>query len=375
MDSAHEEPELPSAIQDLVQRLEGQGEPLTQLPDLSGPEFREFFPKRASLSTITGWRSQVRLRVLEAIGNCNTFEILDVEDIIWGDISRCWLNLASGLRGYSESKIQSLYLRYAWEDASAVKHVAEMIKSTPLLETLSLIFSEKDMEDGTVGILSQALIQSSSLKVLNLARSGKWAGPLLLKALAGDDRNRSIERLRLEVIDGLGDCLREILISNPSLKKVELARSHMSPEEWHQLGEVIRDNAIATTILARFWFEHAEWKPIEALACSASSDVNDPTLELDLFTRVEDEVMLSLHLLGSVLRGEIKSLKSLIIWKGSKKSIIFSILPMNGKTGETSVQKRLELSVRSEDLSKGVWEELLQYHVILYFKNINSKHL
>ncbi|BFI06849.1 hypothetical protein MPTK1_2g06620 [Marchantia polymorpha subsp. ruderalis] len=235
-----------------------------------------------------------------------------------------------------------------------------MIKSTPLLETLSLIFSEKDMEDGTVGILSQALIQSSSLKVLNLARSGKWAGPLLLKALAGDDRNRSIERLRLEVIDGLGDCLREILISNPSLKKVELARSHMSPEEWHQLGEVIRDNAIATTILARFWFEHAEWKPIEALACSASSDVNDPTLELDLFTRVEDEVMLSLHLLGSVLRGEIKSLKSLIIWKGSKKSIIFSILPMNGKTGETSVQKRLELFVRSQVLSKGEWEELLR---------------
>ncbi|BFI43109.1 hypothetical protein MPTK2_8g15075 [Marchantia polymorpha subsp. ruderalis] len=424
MDSAREEPELPSAIQDLVQRLEGQGEPITQLPNLSWPEFLEFFPwEDASLSTMTGWRSQVRLRVLEAIGNCNTFKSLDVGDICGGDISRltaseweivfrgfrsstvlqrirlndsvrgsdaevetlclelgrilnsssvarlvlsncrlsarCWSNLASGMRGHSDSKLKWLELGGdVWEDESAVKHVAEMINSAPLLETLELEYFEEDMEDETVGILSHALVQSLSLKVLILSKV-KWVRPLLLKALAGDDRNRSIERLRLFRIDGLGDCLREILISNPSLKKVELDSLHMSPEEWHQLGEVIRDNAIATAIYVSFHGDD-DWKSMEALAHSASSDVNDPTLELKIYTEREDDLMLSLNLLGRVLRGEIKSVKSLEITASSRGRMSFSILPMNGKTGETSVPKRLEISVRSKDLSKGVWEELLR---------------
>ncbi|BFI43061.1 hypothetical protein MPTK2_8g14605 [Marchantia polymorpha subsp. ruderalis] len=429
MDSAHEEPELPSAIQDLLQRLEGQREPLTELPNLSW-RAPEFFPERASLSTITGWRSQVRHRVLEAIGNCNTFESLNVGDICGrltasereivfrgfrsspdlqriyvceleasddaemesvclelGRIlnsssvtilkvyrcrlsARCWSNLASGLRGHSDSKLQSLIVWDAWEDESAVKHVAEMINSAPLLETLSLKKWKEweDMEDETVGILSQTLIQSSSLRDLGLGGAGKWGGPLLLKALAGDDRNRSIERLDLSRMDGLGDCLRELLISNPSFKEVKLYKVKMSPEEWHQLGEVIRDNAIAITIhfLCR---SYDDVKSIEALARSASSDVNDATLKLDIYIwekeedkvkGKEDKLKLSLNLLGRVLRGEIKSLKSLVIRQSDKPIITFSILPMNGKTGETSVPKRLKLSVRSEDLSKGVWEELLR---------------
>ncbi|BFI13022.1 hypothetical protein MPTK1_4g13548 [Marchantia polymorpha subsp. ruderalis] len=442
MDSAHEEPELPSAIQDLVQRLEGQGEPITELPRLSRPEFREFFPYGESPSTVIGWRSQVRRRVLEAIGRCNTFEILDVYNICGGYISmltpsewevvlrgfrcstvlkkitvyglfssdsldadkeslclqlgrilnsssgtelqvrdelsaRCLRNLASGLRGRSDSKLKSLDLLVAWEDSSAVKYVADMINSAPLLETLRFGGYWEDMEDETLGILSQALIQSLALKEFTLDCAGKWAGPLLLKALAGDHRNRSIERLRLRKMVGFGDCLRELLISNPSLKTVELYPSLkevelypsskevelvMEPEQAHQLGEAIRDNAIATTILVRF--RGQEWKSIEALARSASSDVNDPTVELELLTRSKDEVMLSLNLLGRVLRGEITSLKSLSIFFLSpldyRKIITFSIPPMNGKSGETSVLKRLELSVRSEDLSKEQWEDLLR---------------
>lgn len=58
-------------------------------------------------------------------------------------------------------------------------------------------------------------------------------------------------------------------------------------------------------------------------------------------------------------------MKSLSILRGSRdeddrKIITFSTPPMNGKSGETSVLKRLELSVRSEDISKGVWEDLLR---------------
>ncbi|BBN20751.1 hypothetical protein MPTK1_4g13206 [Marchantia polymorpha subsp. ruderalis] len=436
MDSAHEEPELPSAIQDLVQRLEGQGDPITQLPDLTKPEFREFFPYSESSifmdssswirSTIIGWRSQVRLRVLEAIGSCNTLEILDVGKICGAYISGLtpsewevvlrgfrsstvlkkiivgWLfasddadkeslcfqlgrilnsssvtelavrarlsarylsNLASGLRGRSDSKLKSLDLWEAWEDSSGVKYVADMINSAPLLETLRLGGYWEDMEDETLGILSQALIQSLALKEFTLDDAGKWAWPLLLKALAGDDRNRSIERLRLKVMDGLGDCLRELLISNPSLKEVELHPLVMEPEQAHQLGEAIRDNAISTTILLPATVSLDDFKSIEALALAASSEINDPTLEVTLVPMREDEVMLSLNLLDRVLRGEITSLKSLSILDrlglSSNQDRGKGILSMNGRTGETCVLKRLGLRRLSEDVWEGVWKDLL----------------
>ncbi|BFI18595.1 hypothetical protein MPTK1_6g17145 [Marchantia polymorpha subsp. ruderalis] len=428
MDSAYEEPELPFAVQDLIWRLEGKGEPMTTLPYLRQRELRKFFPKRASLSTITGWRSKVRLRVLEAIGNCNTFENLDYvgicrrnmsmltasewEVVLRGFMSstvikkiclnfsynrkvessisdeevesfclligrilnsssvqvlriencklsaRCFLNLASGLRGNSDSKLQRLELDDAWEDSSAVKHVADMINSAPRLEELRLR-SMGAIEEEYVGILSHALIQRSSLKCLGLEKV-EWGAALLLKALAGDDGNRSIERLRLGVVDRLGGCLTEVLTSIPSLKKVRLERVEMSSEEWHQLGQFIRDKARATCF--RIYSDTFEWQSIEALACAASSEVKDPVVKLELIIRNEDELMLSVNLLGRVLRGEIKSLKSFTILAGSidtsGNNQPESILSMNGKTGETSVLKKLGLRVGSNDLWKGLLKDL-----------------
>ncbi|BFI19579.1 hypothetical protein MPTK1_7g04715 [Marchantia polymorpha subsp. ruderalis] len=441
MDSADQGPELPSAVQDLIRRLEGKGNPITLLSDLRGREFQDFFPTSVSLSKITGWRSQVRLRVLESIGSCNTLEYLNVEDICGKNISRlsasewelvlrafrsstilkeivvgalewssneeverlclqigrilntssvqllkiectklsarCFLNLASGLRGNPDSKLQSLYLRKAWEDASAVKHVAGMIHNAPLLQTLGISEWEDasavkhvgDMEEEAVGILSQALINSSSLRKLSLLYV-KWGEALLLNALARDDGNRSIERLWLANMDGLGGCLRKLLTSNPSLKEVTLDNLRMSPEEWHQLGEVIRDNAIATTITVKFSLDPDDGNDsIEALASAASSDLKDPIVELDLMTASEHQLMLSMNLLGRVLRGEVKSLESYHLHvrdmstSGTNEDRMESILSMNGKTGETSVLKRLRLHLWDikfwQYLRKGVWKDLL----------------
>ncbi|OAE32615.1 hypothetical protein AXG93_3228s1320 [Marchantia polymorpha subsp. ruderalis] len=427
MDSADEEPELPSAVQDLVRRLEGKGVPIMRLPELFQGEFLEFFPESESLSTITRWRSQVRLRVLEAIGSCNTLEHLDVGDMCGGDISRltesdwevvfrgfksstvlktifldglewssdaeveslcsqigrilntssvrlldiqsklsarCWLSLASGLRGNPDSKLQHLRLCDAWEDASAVKHVADMINSAPLLKWLAIACKD-DMEKEAVGILSQALIRSSSLEGLILEKM-KWGKALLLRALVFG--NRSIEHLGLEEMDGLGGCVRELLTSNPSLKDVNLVNLRMSPDEWRQLGKLIRDRYRATNIVVRFSVEHNlrdEWESIEALATAASSDVKDPTLELQLVQAGDDELMLSLDLLGRVLRGEIKSLKSFTIsarhpgTSGTTQDRPERFLSMKGKTGETSVLKNLRLYVVNEDVWKGLWKDLL----------------
>ncbi|BFI42920.1 hypothetical protein MPTK2_8g13195 [Marchantia polymorpha subsp. ruderalis] len=435
-----EEPELPSAVQDLIRRLEdAKAETLGPRGSdyfyLHMPGFREFFPESASLSTITGWRSKVRLRVLEAIAltiaRC-TPHYLYVREICDGDISRftasewevllrgfhsstvlqgiycfgvkwnsdaeveslclqlgrilnsssiktlsimhcpmtarCFLNLASGLRGNYDSKLESLRLRDLGVDSSVMKHVVDMISSAPLLKKLELGGENcsMDMDEETVGMLSQALIQSSGLKKLYL-ENVKWGAALLLKALAGDDGNRSIQTLRLRSIDRLGDCLRQLLTSNASLKKVKLSDMRMSPEEWHQLGEVIRDNAIATRILVGFELEHNvrdDWKSVEALARAASSHVKDPIVELILVTLSDHDFLLSLNLLVSVLRGEIKSFSSFhleeeVDTSDSNQDRIGSIPSINGKLGETSVLKSLQLSVQRGDIWKGVWKDLM----------------
>lgn len=64
-------------------------------------------------------------------------------------------------------------------------------------------------------------------------------------------------------------------------------------------------------------------------------------------------------LLDRLLRGEIRSSKSLSIWTDTwkyiiqlpydKKLINFSILLMNGKIGETSKPKRLEVSIKARN--------------------------
>ncbi|OAE26844.1 hypothetical protein AXG93_2465s1020 [Marchantia polymorpha subsp. ruderalis] len=227
------------------------------------------------------------------------------------------------------------------------------------------------MDEETFGIVSQALIHSSSLKALNLIDFSSWGAALLLKALARDDGNRSIEILQLWRMDRLKDCIVQLLTSNPSLKEVTFTYLDMRPEEWHQLGEVSRDSAIESVRFLRLIGGPCsnpviDWKSIEALAWGASSDVKDAKLGLSLsISNDHDEWMLSLNLLGRVLRGEIKSLKSLQLsahslrTSGTNQDRMGSILSMNGKSGETSVLKSLIL-FGSEDLLKGVWKDLLR---------------
>ncbi|OAE22667.1 hypothetical protein AXG93_2675s1000 [Marchantia polymorpha subsp. ruderalis] len=438
MDCADEEPELPSAVQDLIQRLGGDPRHVLLYrlwrPILSGPEVKDFFPEDAPLSTNTGWRSQVRLRVLEAIGSCSSFqEVLSVEDICGGHISRLtasewevmlrgfrsssvllvistgkltwssqadlesfglqlgiilntssvtklailncrftarfFLNLASGLRENSHSKLKSLELHHALGDPNAVKFIVEVLNGHHQLETLSLgshwVYDrEDDVDEAAVLLLSQALKQNSCLKELVLERVEGGSAALLLNALAGDDGNPSIERLKLIAMSGIGKCLAEVFISNRSLRIVTLNAINMPVQEWRLLGEAIRDNSTTTTV--NVWIYSLLIMGLEELACAASSDGKGPVIHLEIFPRDDDETMSALNLLGSVLRGEIKSIKtfglhqSFSFTSGGNRKSTEGILSMNGKTGETSVLRRLEMKLESEDIFKGVWKQLLQ---------------
>ncbi|BFI24144.1 hypothetical protein MPTK2_1g08755 [Marchantia polymorpha subsp. ruderalis] len=448
MESVDEEPELPPAVQDLIRRLGGKAMHVSLPPILSCPELEDFFPERAPLSTNTGWRSQVRLRVLEAIGSCRSFETLIVEGICGRHISRLtasewevvlrgfnsssvlremeigqltwsseaeveslglqlgvilnsssvahltiedcrltprfFLNLASGLRENYQSKLKSLQLRQAWENASAVKYVVEMLNGDSRLETLSLGKHSREgyrpymleyhilykRDEAAVRLLSQALKQNSSLTKLVLTEVEGGSAALLLNALAGDDGNRSIERLELIEISGLGKFLREIFISNRSLRAVMLNNMAMPLEEWRLLGEAIRDNATVTNVSISTLLESGLLlEELEELACAASSDGKEPVLHLENLPQDYDEVVSAFNLLGRVLRGEIKSIQSFCLYQlfssisggfrtGNQKSME-SILPMYGKTGETSVLSRLKLKLYNEDIFKGVWKQLL----------------
>ncbi|OAE20477.1 hypothetical protein AXG93_4698s1270 [Marchantia polymorpha subsp. ruderalis] len=114
MDFSDEEPELPGEVdaelvtlemEDLIQRLEGKGEPLTKLPHLIRV-CEGFFPDSTSLSTIISWPSQLRHRVLKAIGNCNTLEFLRVGEICGEDILRLTASeWEVVLRGFKSSTV------------------------------------------------------------------------------------------------------------------------------------------------------------------------------------------------------------------------------------------------------------------------------
>ncbi|BBM99410.1 hypothetical protein MPTK1_1g21110 [Marchantia polymorpha subsp. ruderalis] len=63
----------------------------------------------------------------------------------------CFLNLASGLRGNYESKLDSLELRNAWESSSAVRHMADVIHRATRLETLEIGFRGPHVRHGRGG--------------------------------------------------------------------------------------------------------------------------------------------------------------------------------------------------------------------------------
>ncbi|BFI21632.1 hypothetical protein MPTK1_8g04761 [Marchantia polymorpha subsp. ruderalis] len=438
LDSADEEPELPPAVQDLIRKLDNKTEPLRWLPTLAYPQFQDFFPQRALLSTITGWQSQVRLRVLEAIGRCNTLQYLDVQDIFSGDISRltanewkvllrgfscsthlrvirverltwtslaeveslclqlggilrtssvtdmtigncrlsdrCFLNLASRLGGDYQSKLKTLELCNAWKDSSAMKHMADMIKSATRLETLEIGGSWErmyDMDEEAARILSQALIQSSSLRKLVLREVKGEASAFLLKAfskkaLDGDGGNQAIQCLHLISVFGLGDSLRELLSSNSYLEEVTLAAIDMRPEEWSRLGQAIRETATAKSIrVTHFMRQKDDLKGVEELVCAASSDDKDPKVELIITFYDYDALISALNFVGEVLRGEIRSLESLILYfncscpPGSNENRMPSIVPMDENLRDTTVLKRLKLFFKKKDTLKGVWKYLL----------------
>ncbi|BFI17279.1 hypothetical protein MPTK1_6g04930 [Marchantia polymorpha subsp. ruderalis] len=445
MDSADEETELPSAVQDLIRRLGEKNSDywIRDEPILSGPEVKKFFPP---LSTNTGWRSQVRLRVLEAIGSSassskfllvgnicgsnisrltasewevvlrgfrsssvleemriwglewsseadleslglqlgiilNTssvakLEIHDQIESMWnrtqrsgylyqsGLTERFFLNLASGLRENSHSKLTSLVLHDSW--GNAVKFIIEVLTGHHQLETLILDITWGG-DEATVRLLSQALKQNSSLKQLALWQVKDGCAALLLNALAGDDGNRSIEQLELKGMSGIGKCLAEVFISNRSLRVVTLDWIFMDVEEWRLLGEAIRDNATATTVSVQFSnfkftshvnflasYTHVNYV-LEEFSWAASSEGKEPVLHLELYDSERDSLsyvsrtsqLSKLKFLGSVLRGEIKSVHSLSLpLHGiylSRGMSIEDILPINRITGETSSLKRLQL--------------------------------
>ncbi|KAG6550309.1 hypothetical protein Mapa_008270 [Marchantia paleacea] len=282
-------------------------------------------------------------------------------------------HLASGLQANSESNLQFILLEYLWEDASVVKHVAEVVNCAPRLEYLKLGGVDMIDEDA-VQTLSQSLIQSSSLKSFSLDDAKGGASALLLKAFAGDSHNQSIETLYLTFVSGLDDCLPAILSSNRSLRAVDLDRMLLGPQQLRVIGQVIRDIAPAATIHVRVeWKECTrEWhEGVEELVGAANSDVKDPIIHFITHNMIHamegdytymdvDEVTLPYKLLDHALTGKVNSLRSLQLQFPSPSNELLhlkSFLRALGN-GETSTLKELHLFYLRGNLLPGVWQHL-----------------
>ncbi|KAG6542536.1 hypothetical protein Mapa_016007 [Marchantia paleacea] len=302
-------------------------------------------------------------QILETSSALDTLEI-----IRWRLTARDLSHLASGLQANSQSNLKYLHL----EDASVVKHVVEEVNSAPRLRHLTLsrvgMIDEDDAQT-----LSQALIQSSSLKLFAIHDAKCGASALLLKAFAGDSRNQSIENLQLGFVSGLEDCLPAILYSNRSLREVWLDGSDMRPQKWRVIGQAISDNALSATINVQVrWMECTrEWhEGVEELVCAASSDVKDPIIDLYThkynavegdYTYVDvDDVTLPYNLLEQAWSGKVKSLKSLRLnFPPSSNELLHLTRFVRALgNGEPSTLKKLDLSFFNGNLLPGVWKQL-----------------
>ncbi|BFI24415.1 hypothetical protein MPTK2_1g11315 [Marchantia polymorpha subsp. ruderalis] len=302
--------------------------------------------------------------------------------------STCFLNLASGLRESAQSKLNFLQVWNAWADTSALKQVADMINSAARLETLCLggeVDRMVDMDEEATRALSQALIQSSSLKTLKVRSPASVKGgvsalkvrsqasvncgvsALMLNAFAGDGGNRSIDRLQLIGVSGLGNFLPELFTSNRSLKEVEFTAMDVRPEQWALLCQSIRDNSTATTInvvIFKDGISGATLEEIEELACAASSDVKDPVLHLQIYAMDYDVLLSAFNHLGRILRGEFKSVKSFDLFpavsstSGSNQKRMKCIHPKLRNTGGSSDLNE-QFWWMSQRIEKGIWKELL----------------
>ncbi|KAG6550363.1 hypothetical protein Mapa_008326 [Marchantia paleacea] len=289
----------------------------------------------------------------------------------WRCTARGLSLLASGLQANSQSNLKNLHLSCAWEDASVVKHVAEVVNCAPGLKDLRLVHVGM-IDDNAVQSLSQALIQSSSLKFFALYDAKGGASALLLQAFAGDSRNQSIEILRLAFVSGLDDCLPAILSSNRSLREVRLDGSDMPPEQWRVIGHAIRDNATSATIrLEPKWMEVTRecHEGVEELVCAASSDVKDPIIEFRIWNGINTlegeymdvhDVTLPYNLLKQAWSGKVKSLRSLMLdfpKSGNELLHVKRFVRALGN-GEPSTLKQLTLQNLDGNLLPGVWKQL-----------------
>ncbi|KAG6553972.1 hypothetical protein Mapa_004889 [Marchantia paleacea] len=230
------------------------------------------------------------------------------------------------------------------------------------------------IDEDAVQTLSQALIQSSSLKSFALHDAKDGASALLLNAFAGDSRNQSIETIHLEFVSGFEDCLPAILHSNRSLREVRLYRTHMCPQQWRVIGQSIRDNATAATIhvivewngCTREWHEG-----VEELVCAASSDVKERIIHFQItgqihglegdYTHMDvDDVTLPCNLLEQAWSGKIKSLRSLHFdFPSSSNELLHMKRFVRALgNGEPSTLKELHLHGLKGNLLPGVWKQL-----------------
>ncbi|KAG6546668.1 hypothetical protein Mapa_011857 [Marchantia paleacea] len=355
-DSGYKDEDLPVALKKLLQRLEGTPElgldAATYVPILSQAKYGDFFTNVASSSSKMQIRKQVRLRVLKAIGSCNTLQVLRVPDgctyseleavllplqsnseltkiVIRrlessndADVESCWLllgqllqtshtldrliiedcrltptgmsHLASGLRGNSQSAVQLLNLDLG-HDASLTLHMAEIVSVAPKLRHLTLRGLEVP-DESILGILSQAFRQNTRLETLFLyvggCRGENRMKEILLNIFTGEDSNQSISNLTLAgKATCTFDCFAEIASLNRSLKIIYLHVDYVaSTNQGGRIGQSLCSNSTLDALyIFGAWYEWRENIQARVLELITAADVKRPIIHLHIGSSKEGE--------------------------------------------------------------------------------------
>ncbi|KAG6544938.1 hypothetical protein Mapa_013630 [Marchantia paleacea] len=312
MEDEVEEKELPASISDLINchwgmTAEGFDENGTIEERYGDVPLRDE-PRLSSVRL----RREARLRLLEAIGSCQTLRRLRVNVQQFASTAREAQALLSPLK--SNPALQEMFIEGQLRDNTrwVMDGLCDVIRWAPKLRILSLDVALRSMND--MKVLTNALVKCSpALENLTVGMTmgfGVW--DFLLDVFTGTDSNQSIPVLCVQPLSVDVDGLSRTISLNESLRGISMnADYEWSRNQWRQAGQSMDSNFTLGEFEVVFWkgLPASHFESLRGLLDAANKRAN-PIIKITVSGRAGLASKSTCLFLVNVLR-ELNSVKAL----------------------------------------------------------------
>lgn len=312
MEDEVEEQELPASISDLINchwgiTAEGFAETGT-IQERYGDVPPSDEPRLSSARL----RREARLRLLEAIGSCQTLRRLRVNVEQFASTAEEAQALLNPLKSNPALQILSIEGQCRETTRWVMDGLCDVIRWAPQLRILNLDVALRSTND--VKVLTNALVKCSpSLEKVTLGmRMGFGVSDILLDVFTGTDSNQSISLLCVQQLSVDVDALSRSISLNESLKGVFMnADYEWFRNDWKRAGKSLSSNFTLNDFEVVLWkgLPASHFESLRGLLDAANKRA-DPIIKITVSGRAGLASKSTCLFLVSVLR-ELNSVKAL----------------------------------------------------------------